>query len=66
MALLKKKCTYCCKKIDKGKEVFRDVKIPGLIGTKEKAFCCEEHTESYEKEVEGYLKKPKSGGSCCG
>ena len=65
MILFRKKCLYCKKKIEKGKEIFRDVKTPGFIGTKEKAFCCEEHTKSYEKEVEEHLKKSKSGGSCC-
>lgn len=65
MALLKKKCTYCGTKIKKGKEIFRDVKVPGLIGVKKKAFLSEKHADKYEKEVEEYLKKPK-GGSCCG
>ena len=40
MSLLKKKCEYCEKKIEKGAEVFRDVKNPLFIDTKEKAFCC--------------------------
>ena len=66
MTLFKKKCHYCKEKIEKGKEIFRDVKTPGFIGTKEKAFCCKEHTESYEKEVEEHLKNSKSVGSCCG
>lgn len=66
MSLLKKKCEYCRKKIKKGKEVLKDVKVPGFIGTREKAFCCSEHSSTYEREVEEHLKKPKQGGSCCG
>jgi len=49
----KKKCGYCGEKIEKGEEVFRDVKVPGFIGTREKAFCCSEHANSYEKEIKG-------------
>ena len=66
MSLFKKKCLYCGKKIEKNSEVFKDVKIPGFIGTREKIFCSQEHANSYEKEVEEHLKKPKSGGSSCG
>lgn len=66
MSLFKKKCEYCKKNIDKGQEIFKDVKVPGFIGTREKAFCCNEHAKNYEREIEEYLKKSKSGGSCCG
>ena len=66
MSLFKKKCEYCKKKIEKEKEVFRDVKVPAFIGTRKKAFCCQKHADGYEKEVEEHLKKPQSGGSCCG
>ncbi len=65
MGLFRNKCEYCRRKIEKGKEVFRDVKNPVFIGTKEKAFCCSEHAESYGQELEEHLKKPKSGRSCC-
>ena len=65
MSLFKKKCEYCRKKIEKGEEIFRDVKVPGFIGTRQKAFCCNEHANAYEREVEEHLKKLKSGGSCC-
>lgn len=65
MSLFKKKCTYCGKKIEKGKEVFRGVKTPGFVGTKKKPFASKEHADKYEQEVEEYLKKPKQGG-CCG
>lgn len=63
--MFRKRCTYCGSKIEKGKEIFRDVKNLGSIGTKKKPFISEEHADKYEKEVEEYLKKP-SRGSCCG
>ncbi len=66
MSLFRKKCEYCKEKIDKGKEVFRDVKVPEFTGVRERAFCCFEHAESYEKGIEEYLKKSKCGKSCCG
>lgn len=65
MSLLRKKCGYCKKKIGKGKEFFKEVKIPAFIGTRKKAFCCQEHANDYEKEVEECLKKHNKGGSCC-
>ncbi len=67
MNIFRKKCEYCNEKIDKGEEVFDNVKVPGFIGTKKRAFCCEEHVKVYKKEVDEYLEKSKSfGGSCCG
>ncbi len=66
MALLKKKCAYCGDKIEREKEIFRDVKTPGFVGTRKKAFMSEEHADKYEKEVEEHMKKPSKGGGCCG
>ncbi len=67
MGLFAKKCEYCRTKIEKGKEVKKDVKIPGYVGTHPKNFCCDEHASKYEQEIEEYLNKPrKSGGGCCG
>lgn len=67
MGLFAKKCEYCRTKIEKGKEIKKDVKIPGYVGTHVKNFCCEEHIGKYEKEVEEYLTKPrKSSRGCCG
>ena len=66
MGLFKKKCEYCREKIEKGKEVFRNVKVPGFVGVSKGAFCCSEHANAYEREVEEHLKKSKSGGRCCG
>jgi len=66
MSLFRKKCQYCRKKIDKGQEIFRNVKIPGFIGTKEKAFCCSEHADMYEKETSEYSEQSeKCRESCC-
>ncbi len=66
MSLFKKKCQYCGIKIEKDKEIVSNVKVPGIIGTKQKSFCSEEHVNSYNKEVEEHLNKPQKGGSCCG
>ena len=66
MSLLKKKCEYCREKIKKEKVVLKNVKVPGFIGTRKKAFCCPGHASTYEREVEEHLKKPQQGGSCCG
>ena len=65
MSLFKKKCGYCGTKIEKEKEVFKDVKVPGFIGTTKKAFCCLEHTNKYAEEMEEHLKKPRKGRGCC-
>jgi len=65
MGLFKKKCEYCKKKIEKGEEVFRDIKDPAFVGTREKAFCSEEHADSYEAEA-GDSEGCGSGGGCCG
>ncbi len=65
MGLFREKCDYCREKIDKGKEKFRDVKVPGFLGTKRKAFCSNEHADNYEKEVKEHCKSSQGGG-CCG
>ena len=64
MGIFKKNCEYCRKKITKGEETIREVKALGFVGTKKKAFCCSDHADGYEKELEGHLKKPKKGGCC--
>ncbi len=67
MGLFRKKCEYCKKKIEKGQEIFKDVKNPISVGTKQKAFCCSKHAENYIKEMEEYLEICKNkGGGCCG
>jgi hypothetical protein len=62
MGLFKKKCEYCKKGVDKGKEIFRNVKDPVFIGVREKAFCSEEHASAY---VEESANAKKCGSGCC-
>ncbi len=66
MGLFKKECGYCKKKIEKGQEIFRNVKILGFIGTREKAFCCSEHADAYEQEMREHATNTKCRSSCCG
>ncbi len=51
MGLFKKKCTYCNKKINKGEEVWEEVKVPEFTGIRLQAFCSKEHAELYKKRV---------------
>ena len=60
MGLFKKRCKYCGEKIEKGKESYRDVKVPGFVGKCEGGFCNEGHADKYEKEIE-----KRKCGSCC-
>ena len=62
--LLKEKCNYCRKPIEKGKEVSAEIKIPGYTGVFKKDFCSQEHVDAYIKEVNTV--KKTTGGSCCG
>ena len=62
MSLFRKKCEYCREKVEKGKEIFRDVKDPVFVGTRRKAFCCEKHADFYEQEIK---KAKKCENSCC-
>ncbi len=64
MGVFRKKCYYCRDKIEKRKEIFRDVKVLGFHGTYNKAFCNEEHANLYEQEVKN--KNKKCGSGCCG
>ena len=65
MGLFRKKCAYCKKKIEKGRELLKDVKVPEFVGTRPKIFCSEGHFEMYKKEV-NEKSKCGSGGGCCG
>jgi len=49
MNLFKKKCEYCRTKIEKGKEVVDEVKVPELTGIRDRPFCSEK--ERYKEEV---------------
>jgi len=53
MNLFKKKCYYCGIKIEKGEEVFAEVKIPEFKNKIMKPFCSEEHAEFYKKSIRG-------------
>ncbi len=53
MSLFKKKCKYCGIKIEKGKEIFEEVKVPEFIGVRLRAFCSKEHAEIYKKNIKG-------------
>lgn len=64
MSLFRKKCEYSKMKIERGKEIFRMVKLPEFTVKKKKAFCCEEHADAYEKNLEN--KKCCGSGGCCG
>ncbi len=64
MSLFKKKCEYCREKPEKGKEYFKEVKIPGYVGTFKRAFCSEKHFLDYTKELNE--RSEKKSKSCCG
>ena len=57
MLIFRKECGYCKTKINKEEEVFRNVKDPVFIDKRQKAFCCSEHADSYEKEIKEYVMK---------
>ena len=57
MALFKKKCAYCGSKINKGKEIFEEVKVPEFTGICLRAFCSKEHVELYKKNIKGTCSK---------
>ena len=60
MGLFKKRCTYCKEKINKGDEVWAEVKVPEFKETCLLPFCTGEHAELYKKKVK---KAPKTS-SC--
>ena len=53
MSLFKSRCELCGVKISKGKEVFKEVKVPEFSGTKKSSFCSEEHGNKFKYEVMG-------------
>ena len=53
MKLLRKKCQFCGKKIDKGKEFFEKVKVPEFADPIKKPFCNEKHAEEYKQTILG-------------
>ena len=55
MGLFRKECGYCKTKINKGEEVFRNVKDLVFIDKRQKAFCCSDHADCYEKDIKESL-----------
>ena len=53
MKLFKKKCEFCGKKIEKGKELFGKVKVPEFADPIKKPFCNESHIEKYTENILG-------------
>ena len=53
MALFKKKCAYCNEKIEKGKEILIEVKVPEFKNKVKRNFCNPEHAELYKKCITG-------------
>ena len=51
MALFKKRCVYCKEKINKGKEVWQEVKVPEFTGMRLLPFCSKEHAEFYKNNI---------------
>ncbi len=66
MNLFSKKCWYCRNKIEKTKEIIKDVRVIGYIGTSPKNFCSNEHANKYEDEIKKRINEKKQGKSCCG
>lgn len=62
--LMRDKCMYCRKSVEKGHGVTAEVKVPGYVGTFNKMFCSEEHASAYKNELKNA--PTKTGGSCCG
>ena len=56
MALFKKTCTYCKKKINKGEEIWEKVKVPEFKEAKLRPFCTKEHAELYKANIKGTLR----------
>ena len=53
MVLFKKKCAYCKERIEKGEEVWAEVKDPVFVELKLKPFCSFLHAELYKKNMTG-------------
>ena len=53
MSLFKKKCEYCKEKIEKGKEVLAEVKVPEFKNKIIKPFCSKKHAELYKANIKG-------------
>ena len=56
MNLFKKSCEMCGKNIEKGKEIFVEVKVPEFRGLKKRPFCSKECVENFKENVTGTLR----------
>ena len=62
MKIFKSRCTYSRLKIERGKEIFSEIKIPEFKEKKKRPFCCKEHIKLYELEMEN---KKSCNKGCC-
>jgi hypothetical protein len=53
MKLFKSKCAHCKTKLEEGKELKREVKIPQFLEPRIKNFCTEEHYQQFLVENQG-------------
>jgi ribosomal protein L24E len=53
MGLFKKKCALCGRKIEKGKELIRAVKVPEFADFKDMPFCSKKHAQQYDQHIKG-------------
>jgi len=53
---LAKKCEYCKREIDKGREISENVEVYGRTDKPKKHFCSEQHLELYKKRTEQLMK----------
>jgi hypothetical protein len=61
--LFRQKCEYCGEKIDRGKEIVAEVKVPEFKGMRDMPFCSCEHVDKYWEEVKG-TKRTRFCPSC--
>jgi DNA-directed RNA polymerase subunit N (RpoN/RPB10) len=64
MGFFKKKCFSCKKKIEKGKEVFADIKVTYLKGIHNRAFCGKKCVEAYKEYERNMPNVPNTCPSC--
>jgi len=60
MSIFRKKCQYCGERIEKGKEITAEVKVPEFKYKVKRKFCSLEHLDLYKK----YVKSIPIGNSC--
>lgn len=53
---MSKKCAFCKREIEKGKEITRNVEVYGRTDKPKRHFCSEDHLDSYLKRTEALMK----------